>query len=418
MRLALVSNLMPQFNRAEPADPHSSRSWEATATALRGQMPVTGRYAYYDHAAVGPLPAPTAAAMIRYAEQASQQGDAVWMSWFGAVQKLRETAANLIGAAEDEIALVPNTTHGINLVAEGFPWRDGDNLVVPANEFPSNLLPWRNLARRGVTVRLVEVPSHGEISLDAIREQIDHRTRLLAISWVGFSSGYRIDVAKVAELAHAHDCLLLLDAIQGLGAFPLDVQQTGVDFVCADGHKWMLGPEGAGLLYVRQPHLDLLQPLGLGWNSLAAAAFDPASVAIKTSAARYEGGATNMSGMIGLGASLQLLLDQGVRSADRPIAEAILAHVAYLEQELSAQGFHCHLPQQAEHRSGILGVSWPEADASGEATYAEARKHCLAQDIVLSVRGGRLRISPHAYHNLDDHQRLIEALVHFRRATT
>lgn len=388
---------------------------------FRGSMPIANRFAYYDHAAVSPLPDGAAQALMSYASQASEMGCVPWLKWAAGVSQLREAAATLIGATTDEIALVNSTTQGINLVAEGFPWKEGDNLVVPDNEFPSNLLPWRNLARRGVELRLVPVPPSGEITPGDIAPLIDSRTRLIAISWVGFLSGFRIDLAAMAELAHSRGCLLSLDAIQGLGAFPIDVRSCGVDFLSADGHKWMLGPEGAGIFYCQREHLNLLQPLGLGWNSLASGGFDPASIAIKDNAARYEGGATNMPGMLGLGASLRLLNEHHGLSLNRdlprplasPVAAAILENVAELEELLTGAGFVCHLPADPNHRGGILRVSWPEADAVGESAYMEARKHCIARDVVLSVRGGCIRISPHAYNNRDDHERLVAALNSF-----
>ncbi len=377
-------------------------------------MPVSAKYAYFDHAAVAPLPDVSSAAIRAYSEQASQHGDVQWPAWSAGVARLREAAAELIHASTDEIALVNNTTQGINLVAEGFPWKSGDNVVVPENEFPSNLLPWRNLARRGVELRLVKIPPSGVVDLDAVNRALDAKTRMIAASWVGFASGYRSDVAALAELAHSRGCLLMLDAIQGLGVFPLDVQTTGVDFACADGHKWMLGPEGAGVLYVRLEHLNLLEPLGLGWNSLSAKAFEPASSKLKANAARYEGGSANMAGMLGLKASLELLLELGAQRADSPLAQAILENVASLEARLSEAGFQVHLPAR-ESRSGIMGVTWPEADAMGEQAYRAARKHSLGRGVVSSVRGGRLRISTHAYNNEEDIGRLIDALLEYRR---
>jgi cysteine desulfurase / selenocysteine lyase len=382
--------------------------------SLRGQMPVSQRFAYFDHAAVGPLPAAAASAIQRYAHEACHLGDANWMSWFQMVNQVRQLGAQLLHAKLDEVALVSNTTYGINLVAEGFPWNSGDNVLVPDNEFPSNVLAWRNLARRGVEFRSVPVPPDGTVDCDLLRPYIDSRTRIIALSWVGFVSGYRLDVGKIAELAHAHQCYLALDAIQGLGAFPLDVHQCGVDFLSADGHKWQLGPEGAGLFFIRQEHLDWMQPLGLGWNSLAAGSFDPSSQEIKRTAARYEGGAINMPGMLGYRGSLQTLCDVGADRADSPVSHAILNNVAHLSELLAQAGFTPHHPQRAAHRSGILGISWPAADAAGEPAYLAARKHCLAQDIVLSVRGGRLRASPHAYNSVEDLQRLVDALIAFR----
>jgi selenocysteine lyase/cysteine desulfurase len=267
-----------------------------------------------------------------------------------------------------------------------------------------------------VELRLVKVPPSGEITPESVREAIDKRSRMIAISWVGFISGFRIDVAKFVELAHDWGCLLMLDAIQGLGAFPLNVRDTDVDFLCADGHKWMLGPEGAGLMYIKQEHLNRLQPLGLGWGSLAAGAFDPSSVEIKQTADRYEGGSTNMSGMIGFGESLKVLESCGAGLPDSRIAAAVLESVAQLQELLTAADFQVHVPSAPRHRSGILGVSWPcgEDAARRERVYTEARKFLVERNIMLSVRGGRLRVSTHAYNNDHDRARLVEALVAFR----
>ena len=396
---------------------------------LRSQMPVTEKFAYFDHAAVAPLPACAATAICQYAGQASEQGDLQWPAWDQALSRLRCVAAGFLGAGEDEVALVPNTTYGIGLVAEGFPWQAGDNVVIPENEFPSNSLPWSRLARLGVELRRVGVEPSGELDLGKLSKAIDVRTRIVSVSWVGFVSGYRIDVGEVAELVHSRGGLLMLDAIQGLGAFEIDVEQTGVDFLAADGHKWMLGPEGAGLFYVRKQHLDLLEPLGVGWGSLAADSFAPGSVELKSSAARYEGGAANMPGMIGFGQSLSLLQQlhgaAGTESqANSALSEAVLRNVDLLTERLRQAGFRVYLPQDASRRSGIIGISWPagasassksSADDVPESVAFAARKHCIAVGVILSVRGGRLRAAAHAYNNEHDIQRLVDALKDFRR---
>lgn len=372
-------------------------------------MPVARRYAYFDHAAVAPLTTQAAAEISSYAQQASLQGDVLWPNWAGKVHELRLQAASLIGASPDEIALVNNTTHGIGLVAEGFPWKSGDNVVVPENEFPSNLLPWRALARRGVELRLVAVDPSGAIDLNRLRQAMDARTRIVSVSWVGFASGYRIDVAEVAEVVHAQGGLFFLDAIQGLGAFPLDVEASQVDFLSADGHKWMLGPEGAGLCYIRRQHLEHLQPLGIGWNSLAAGSFDPASAELKTTAARYEGGSCNMPGMLGFGASLKLLNEL----PGEQVSEAVLSNVHSLADLLQRADFTIEMPSQERHRSGILRIGWGDPPVP-ESVLMAARKHCSQAGVVLSVRGGRLRASTHAYNNVEDRQRLLESLQSFR----
>ncbi len=370
---------------------------------FRAQMPVTAAHAYFDHAAVAPLPEPAAKRLRWYADQASQSGDKNWLDWAVILGRLRTAASQLLGASEHEVALVPNTTIGINLVAEGFPWKSGDNLVLPDNEFPSNLLPWKNLSRRGVEVRTASMPESGEILIDRLTKLIDSRTRMVALSWVGFASGYRVNLAEVAEAVHRRGALLFVDAIQGLGAFPVNVHDSQIDFLAADGHKWMLGPEGAGLLYLREEHLGLLEPNLLGWNSLADGGFNPKSTTLKNNAARYEGGSYNMAGMLALEASLSLLLELGCHRPDSPVATSILQNVHSISEQLERHDFEMLLPSEP-HRSGILGVRWPGADL------VAARKHCIAQNVILSVRANRIRISTHAYNNANDIDRLVTAL--------
>lgn len=232
-------------------------------SVFRHQMPIVHRWAYFDHAAVSPLPEPARAALANWAEDASLRGDTSWPNWSDQTEEVRLLAAGLIGALPTEIALLHNTTEGINLVAEGFPWQPGDNVVTLADEFPSNQYAWMSLASRGVETR--RVPTHGgTVDLGRLADACDRRTRVPAISWVSYSSGWRNDLDRLAELAHSRGALLLVDAIQALGVVPLDVRQTPVDFLAADGHKWLLGPEGAGVFFLRREHLDRLRPLGLG----------------------------------------------------------------------------------------------------------------------------------------------------------
>lgn len=377
---------------------------------LRELMPVCQRLAYYDHAAVAPLPAPCATAMSDFVVEASQLGDTAWPKWNTGVERLRVGLSELLNAKSEEIALVPNTTIGIGLVAEGWRWKAGDSVVVPANEFPSNLVPWRSLARRGVEIREVPVPASGELELESLLDAMDGSTRMVTLSWVGFASGWRTDVERFCRAIHERGGLVFLDAIQGLGSFPLDVAASGVDFVAADGHKWMLGPEGAGVLFVRAEHLERLEPLMIGWRSLNERhAFDPAGTELKNNTSRFEGGSLNTVGMLGLEASVQVLLQQGSHRPDSGFAEAILTNVAELEDWLRSAGCEVHLPKLPAHRSGILSVTWPDADL------LSARKFCLSRGIVTSVRAGRLRVSTHAYNNSDDARRLAEALKDFMR---
>ncbi len=410
---------MSNSSSSRAPSPQDSRE-RTVAEQLRDQMPVVSKLAYFDHAAVAPLTAPAADAIADYAREAATEGDLPWPTWATRVERLRTVASEFLGADQDEIALINNTTQGIGIVAEGFPWREGDNVVIPDNEFPSNSLPWATLASRGVELRRVSVGPSGVLELSQLDRAIDARTRIVSASWVGFISGYRLDVGEVVELVHHRGALFMLDAIQGLGAFKIDVHATGVDFLAADGHKWMLGPEGAGLFYLRREHLELLQPFGVGWNSLATGSFDPSSLRLKAAAARYEGGSTNMPGMLGFHESLSLLHRlHGNAANDSPIAQAVLAGTERLVERLQQQGFRVHLPADPQRRSGILGICWSSGSA-GDGDFSEtvalaARKHCVAAGVALSVRGGKLRASTHAYNNAEDIERLVDALVHFRK---
>lgn len=371
--------------------------------SFRSQMPITARWAYFDHAAVAPLPQPARVAIAAWLKEAGEEGAVPWSNWSQQVERTRLSAAALVGAEADEIALVPNTTTGISLVAEGFPWREGDNVVTLDNEFPSNLYPWMNLASRGVEARLVPVEG-GRVDLGRLEEAIDGRTRLVSLSWVGFASGWLIDVEEAARLCHQRGCLFFLDAIQGLGVFPLDVKTSGVDFFAADGHKWLLGPEGAGLLYVRREHLELLRPLGLGWNSVVGAGKFAPQMNLRPAAARYEGGTQNMAGMIGLGGSLKMLADLGVGPGSSPLADLVLSITDYACEKLKGVGALLLSPREGAHRSGIVTFSVPGKDP------AEIRKALLAAGIITSCRGGGVRISPHGYATPEEIDRLVAVL--------
>lgn len=377
-------------------DSATAADWKA----LRQQMPVTGRWAYFDHAAVAPLPRPSADAIREWAEDATASGDANWGRWQRRLEEARTLGAALMGARPEEIALVRNTTEGVTLVAEGFPWREGDNVVLPSCEFPSNRFAWINLASRGVEARLVPC-SNGRLELDALAKACDRRTRLIAASWIDYATGWRNDPSELAQLAHDKGALLFLDAIQGLGVFPLDVRASGIDFLAADGHKWLLGPEGAGLLYVAREHLDMLRPLGVGWNSVEHAGdFARPEMRLKNTAARYEGGTHPVGGFVGLAESLRLIS----QFAAKALAERVLEITDAACEELRGIGADIRSDRSRPRSSGIVAFDLPDRDPQ------QVRAHCRQHGVLLACRAGHLRLSPHAYNNEEDLDRLINAL--------
>ncbi len=384
-----------------------------TSTGLRGafrdQMPVSQAWAYFDHAAVGPIPRRAAIAIQNWATQACQAGDVHWPEWSSASSQLRKHAAALLHCQTSEIGLIPNTTFGINVVAAGYRWRAGDSVVVPQNEFPSNMLPWKQLQERGVQVRIVPVGLDGRLCIDRIIDVIDTSTRMVTVSWVGYASGYRIDLAELCDRVHRAGAQLFVDAIQGLGVFPLDTQAIPIDYAAADGHKWMLGPEGAGLLYIRQSNLERLNPMMIGWCSVeSSASFSSEATELKSSAARYEGGSSNHVGVIGLAQSLGMLLEYGCAYPENPIAAAILENAASLRDAIRSAGGVLAYDQPASANaptaSGIVSFEMPDRDPM------QVRKQLLAAGVVLSVRHNKLRIATHAYNDHQDIDRLQRAL--------
>ena len=369
---------------------------------FRAAMPIAARLAYFDHAAVAPLPGPTRDSITRWLEQATLEGDLVWGQWAQRLREVRQAAAGLIGAQPGEIAFVPNTTTGIGLVAEGYPWQAGDNVVTLENEFPSNLYPWMNLAARGVEVRRVPV-ENGIVDLKRLEAACDRGTRIVTLSWVGYATGWRIDPREVAALCRRRGCLFFLDAIQGLGVFPLNVAEARVDFLAADGHKWLLGPEGAGILYVRREHLQKLRPIMVGWNSVVQGNdYTRIELNLRDEAARYEGGSYNMVGLHGLGASIDLLAGLGLGSQSSPIASQVLAVTDYAAEQLQQLGATLLAPRTGEHRSGIVTFQLPGRDSQ------EVRKRLEAAGVVCRCRAGGVRLSPHGYNTREEVERMID----------
>jgi selenocysteine lyase/cysteine desulfurase len=369
-------------------------------SALRSQMPVTARWAFLDHAAVAPLPAPAVEAIRAYADSLAADGVAAVREWFARVTAVRRLAARLINAPDpDDVFFVPNTTHGIGVIAEGFPWRPGDNVVLAADEYPSNQYPWMNLAGRGVEVRTVP-GRDGRVLVDDVRAAMTDRTRVLTASAVQFATGFRTDLDALGELCRKRDVFFFVDAIQALGVFPVDVQKTPIDALAADGHKWMLGPEGAGIGYIRREWVDRLHPIGVGANSVVnPLAFTTIDFTLKPHAGRWEGGAYNVPGVTALGASLGLLLDAGV-----PGIEARVRHLTdYLCDRTLSQGWAVSSSRREGEWSGIVSLTHPHLSAD------EVVRRCLAAGVVVRDRGGRVRVSPHAYNTEAEIDRFLDA---------
>jgi selenocysteine lyase/cysteine desulfurase len=367
---------------------------------FRGHFPVTERWAFMDHAAVAPLPKPAVAALAEYADDLSHNGIASVSRWVHRVKEVRALGARLLNAETDEVAFVKNTSEGVGWVAEGFPWKSGDNVVLAAEEYPSNQYPWMNQGYRGVEVR--SVASRGSrIAIDDIRAAIDARTRVVTLSFIEFASGYRNDLDAIGSLCRERGVYLFVDAIQGLGVYPLDVKRTPVDFLAADSHKWLLGPEGIGLFWIRKELIDLLHPVGVGWNSVIDPTnFGQINFRLRPEAVRWEGGAPNVAGITAMGASLELLLQFGIDRA-RERVEMVTDHLCARAPQIGLEVFSSRL---VGDKSGIVSLVSPGRDP------AELVKRCRSAGIVVNNRLGRLRLSPHAYNTIEEIDRFIDCV--------
>ncbi|HYH69139.1 MAG TPA: aminotransferase class V-fold PLP-dependent enzyme [Urbifossiella sp.] len=369
--------------------------------AFRSHFPVTARWAFLDHAAVAPLPDVAVAALHEYAASLAANGIAAVRDWTHRVRDVRELARRVINApTADDVFFVPSTTHGIGLIAEGFPWAAGDNVVLPADEYPANQYPWLNLAARGVEARRVPTRA-GRVLVDDLRAAMDGRTRLLAVSAVQFATGFRADLDALGELCRERGVFFFVDAIQALGAFPIDVRRTPIDALAADGHKWMLGPEGAGLGYVRREWVDRLHPIGVGAFSVARPLeFSTIDFALKPHAGRWEGGALNVPGITAFGASLELLLASGIPALQTRVLEL----TDYLCERAEAAGWEVYSSRRPGEASGIVSLTVPGVPA--EAVVAA----CRVAGVIVNARAGRVRVSPHGYNNEGEIDRFCAAV--------
>jgi cysteine desulfurase/selenocysteine lyase len=367
---------------------------------LRDQFPITRQWAFFDHAAVAPLSAPAVRAMTEWAQDMAENGDVNASRWEKRVEEVRELASRMLGAAKEDVAFIKNTSEGIGIVAEGLPWKPGDNVVTAAEEYPANIYPWMNLKDRDVDVRFVQSRDR-RLEIDDIAVAIDGRTRLVSLSMVEYSSGFRNDLDKVGNLCRQRGVHFFVDAIQGLGVFPLDVAQSPIDFLAADGHKWLLGPEGAGIFYVRRELVDRLHPVGIGWNSvIGSRTFSRIDFRLKPNAGRWESGALNVAGITALGASLELLLGIGI--AD--VAARVLELTDYLCEQATRAGVEVYSSRQPQDKSAIVSLIAPGGDPRAVV------RRCRPEGVVINQRAGRLRVSPHCYNSHAEIDRLVELL--------
>ncbi|MBI5775396.1 MAG: aminotransferase class V-fold PLP-dependent enzyme [Verrucomicrobia bacterium] len=369
----------------------------------RAEFPVARDKVFLAHAGVCPLPRRVADAVAHYAFNSTHDDQEVAL--FTMTNETRDLAARLLHAKFEEIAFVANTSAGLSTVANGLTFRRTDHVLVYHDDFPANVHPWMALADRGVEVRFLNVKELGRIRAVDVLGQVDEQTRLVALASCHFVAGWRLDLAAIGKALRARKILFCVDGIQTLGAFPTTVEH--IDFLAADAHKWLLGPCGTALLYVRKELQEMLRPTVLGWNNVRSPNYVPQEeLAFRSGAQRYEAGTHNLLGLAGLKAAMELILEAGVDE----IGAELLRKRAWLVPALQSRGWTVlQATAPKENASAIITIHREDADLPA------LHKQLAADGVVTSLRADRagkkyLRLSPHFYNTDEELQRVVEML--------
>src|ERR1035437_5892296 len=366
--------------------------WEVYAH----QFPVRERLGYLNHAAGAPLCKPAADAMKHLADDCLNFGSLHYGEWLAVYSGLRTAAARLTGSDPSEIALLKNTSEGIATVALGLDWQPGDRMVGFREEFPANQYPWKRLEAKGIEITWLSIYD----SLEKI-DQACRGARLLASSFVQVLSGYRAPIPEIGEICQRNHCIYFVDAIQGLGAFPLDVRACHIDALAADGHKWLLGPEGCAILYINQALQDRVDPVEFGWTNVAGYNdYGSRDMTLRPDAGRYECGTLNTIGCFGLKASIEFLLEVGPGEI-APVVQNLGDRIA---AGVEAKGYELFLGRSPQNGAGIVTFRKPGTEAS------ETVRLLRRQNIITAARAGWVRTSPHFYISPAEIELLIDAL--------
>lgn len=367
-------------------------------------FPVLKEWAFFNHAGVSPLPRVSADQIKRYANQSQTGAYLGGGNWYADLEVLRKLCAKLINAVPEEIAFVKNTSEGISIVANGIEWQWGDIIVTTGVEYPTNIYPWMEICRsRGTRLEMVSEETMPDgtrmVPTEKILSAATHpKCKLVALSAVEYASGQKHELERIGDFCRQRGILFCVDAIQALGVSPVDVQRMKIDFLSADSHKWMLGPEGAGFFYCRKELIERIRPLMVGWLNV----IDPHNhgdynYTLKSDAGRFECGTYNVPGLLGMLGSLTLIDHVGVDVIQARVADLI----ERLEKGVRNKGYEVVTPK---NRAGIFSFK-----AHGHAHEMIIRK-CRESRVEIVKREGRLRASPHFYNTSEQIDRLIDLL--------
>ena len=370
--------------------------------SIRSLFPATQKYAYLNSAAVSPLPTPAIDAVRSQLEDVANNGSSNYLDWVATKNRARSLVAGMINVRPEQVAFMRNTSDGFAAVAGGLDWKNTDNIVTFANEFPANFYPWRRVRDRfGVELRLAP-EREGRIDLDELISLIDSNTKLVAISAVQFASGFTADLARIGEAARAVDALFAVDIIQGLGGRGFDLPAMNVDIASGASHKWLCAPEGCGLLYVSDRARERVDPAFVGWISVETPwDFEDREQPFKPNALAWESGTGCSSLFYGLEQSAKLLTDTGL---DR-IAAYLDDLSDFLCELVAGKDYEIISSRAPGEKSPIVCIRHRNGWTSNEIV-----KRLEEENVIVSSRGDRVRIAPHFYNNREDIERLASVL--------
>jgi cysteine desulfurase / selenocysteine lyase len=354
---------------------------------------------YLNHAAVAPLSFRVRDAVDRYQTRRALKGIEPYPWILKTVQETRELLAKMLGARAEQIAFVMNTSDGINILAQGIEWQPGDRVLINDLEFPANAYPFLNLRRRGVEVDVVRAKDY-KITAEQIAAQLTDRTKLVSISHVQFATGAKADLTAIGKLCRERDILFCVDAIQSLPHCEVDAERDNIDFLASGSHKWLMADTGAAFIYCGDRALALIQQANLGWTSIENPfEFTLRPNELRPDAGRFENGTLNFAGTTALNASLKFFFEFGLKEMERNVLDLS----GYLIDRLEQRGVEVITPKAESERAGIISFNISDAEKVFE------RLH--NQNIIISLRQGRLRVSPHFYNTEEEMRKLLAAIM-------
>jgi len=361
----------------------------------RSHFPSLERITFLNHAGVCLL-----SNRVLSAIQKALESGMTGVAPYEELDRSRELFSRIINARPDEVALVPSTTYGINLVASSLKISKGDRVVLNDLEFPSNVYPWLKLAEKGAEVTWIR-SSNGMLSLEDYEKALRNGAKVVPISHVQWCTGFRVDLKALSELAHEHGALLVVDAMQSVGALQVDVKRCDIDILVCGSHKWLLGPEGAAFLYVREDLVESIFPSFVGWRSVVHEQpdkFDLSTIKLHSNARRFELSTLPLICFVGLNASMEMLLEAGLENVE----QRVLSLAERLSIALQDEGFTLQSPTCKEHMSGIVNVKVEN--------YVEVVRELRKRNIIASARMNGVRVSPHFFNSEEDLDKFIREL--------